>query len=130
MISAPALDLLIRIKNGYLASLKSIKAPGSKFNQALCQLLLENNYISSFDIQEDGVKKSLSIKLKYTNKEPSLHGVRIYSRPGRRIYERVDSLPWGKSKASLIIISTSLGLKSQKDAKKLNVGGEVIAEIY
>lgn len=130
MISAPSLDLLIRIKNGYMARLKTINAPGSKFNQALCQLLIDNNYIDSFKIETDGVKKTLAIKLQYSNKEPAMQGVRVYSRPGRRIYERVDSLPWGKSKASLIIISTSLGLKSQKDAKKLNVGGEVIAEIY
>lgn len=130
MISAPSLDLLIRIKNGYMARLKNIEAPGSRFNQALCQLLCDNKYITSFEVKADGAKKNLIIKLQYINKEPSLRGVRIYSRPGRRIYERVDSLPWGKSSASLIIISTSQGLKSQREAKKLNVGGEVIAEIY
>ncbi len=130
MINAPSLDLLIRIKNGYLADKKEISIPGSNFKKSILTLLKDNNLIDSFVENTNKNKSEILVKLKYTQKEPSITQVKIYSKPGRRIYTRADSLPWGQSNKALIIISTSKGLRSARDAQKENLGGELIAQVY
>jgi len=128
MITSLSTDLLIRLKNGYLASRKSISAPNSKFNQSILDILKKHNFIDSYDVSED--KKSIKISLKYQNQIPKISQVQLFSKPGRRFYQKATSLPWGKTQNSLIIISTSSGLMSQKEAKVKGLGGEIIAEIF
>jgi len=128
MITSLPIDLLIRIKNGCLASRKTISAPNSKHNRSILDLLKKYNFIESYEVSED--KKSLTITLKYQNLIPKVSHVTIFSKPGRRFYQKSTSLPWGKTQNSLIIISTSLGLMSQKEAKVKGLGGEIIAEIF
>jgi small subunit ribosomal protein S8 len=72
----------------------------------------------------------MTLKLAYNNNQPAVFDVKLFSKPGRRLYEKSSSLPWGKTPSSLIIISTSSGLMSQKEAKTKGLGGEIIAEIY
>jgi small subunit ribosomal protein S8 len=129
MIASLTTDFLIRLKNGSRAGRKTITAPGSKYSIALATLIKKYGYIDDFVVAED-LKKVITITLAYQNGQPRITDVELFSRPGRRIYEKSFSLPWGKSKNSLIIISTSTGLMSQKEAKTKGLGGEIIAEIY
>lgn len=129
MINAPILDYLIRIKNAYKSGQKSLLVPSSKFKVSISNLLQKHGFIDSFDLISEDEKPVLKVTLKYQEKQPALNDIKIYSRPGRRIYHRVDSLPWGDNRNSLIIVSTSKGVVSQNEAKKLNMGGEVIAQI-
>lgn len=129
MINSTSSDFLIRIKNGYRASRKSISAPASKYSVSLAEIIKKYNYISDYSVTGD-IKKTMTISLSYDNNQPKVTEVRLFSKPGRRLYEKSSSLPWGKTKDSLIIISTSSGLMSQKEATKKGLGGEIIAEIW
>ena len=81
-------------------------------------------------IEGGSLKKDMTITLAYPNNEPKVNDVRLFSKPGCRIYEKNSSLPWGKTPKSLIIVSTSSGVMSQKEAKVKGLGGEIIAEIW
>ena len=129
MHQSTSIDFLIRIKNGYRAGRKTISAPASNFCVSIAELLKRYKYIADFSVTGD-IKKDMTIKLNYINNEPCVSDVQLFSKPGRRIYETNSSLPWGKSPSSLIIVSTSSGVMSQKEAKKKGLGGEIIAEIW
>ncbi|MCL4384440.1 30S ribosomal protein S8 [Patescibacteria group bacterium] len=126
MITSPVADLLIRIKNAYRANRKVVTTPQSKFNTAITEMLKKHGFINDFEVK-DG---QLEIKLAYDRSAPKLTGLRLISTPGRRIYENALHLPWGQNSRSLIIVSTSKGLMSQREAVKAHLGGEIIAEIY
>jgi len=129
MHQSTSIDFIIRIKNGYKAGRKTILAPASNFCVAIAELLKKTKYIADFTVNDD-IKKEMTIKLAYDNNEPRVSDVRLFSKPGRRIYEKNSSLPWGKNPKSLIIVSTSSGVMSQKEAKVKGLGGEIIAEIW
>jgi len=129
MIPSLSTDFLIRVKNGSRSGRKTITATGSKFCVAIAALMKKYGYIDDYTIADD-VKKEITLKLAYNNGEPRIYDIKLFTRPGRRIYEKSFSLPWGQSPNSLIIISTSAGVISQKEAKKKGLGGEIIAEIY
>ena len=128
MITSLTTDFIIRLKNSALAGKKSFKAPMSKFNQNLAETLKRNGYVTDYAVSED--TRTLSVTFALNNDEPKVTGVKLFSKPGRRWYGTALSLPWGQSKESLIIISTSSGVMSQREAKKKGIGGEIIAEIY
>lgn len=128
MITSLSNDFLIRLKNGSLADRKTITAPLSKYCVSMATLIKKYGYIENFTIDE--TNRQMTIQLATRQGKRAISDVQLFSRPGRRIYEKSFSLPWGKSKQSLIIISTSSGVMSQKEAKKSGLGGEVIAEIW
>jgi small subunit ribosomal protein S8 len=122
MITSLSCDLLIRIKNGSRAGRKSITAPLSKFSVAILEKLKKHGFISDFSVDDQA--RQITIK------DPHVFDIRILSRPGRRLYCAASSIPWGKTPRSLIIISSSSGLLSQKEAAAKKLGGELIAEIW
>lgn len=122
MINSLSCDLLIRIKNGSRAGRKTISAPLSKYSIAILEKLKQHGFIADFTLNPK--EKNISIQ------KPHLFDLEIFSRPGRRLYCTSSSLPWGKTPNSLIIISTSHGLLSQKEAVTKKLGGELIAEIW
>jgi len=122
MINSLSCDLLIRVKNGSRAGRKSILAPASKFSKNILEKLKASGFISDYSINDD--KKSLTIN------NPQVTDVKILSRPGCRTYCSSSALPWGQTPNSLIIISTSKGLLSQREASVKKLGGELIAEIW
>ncbi len=129
MHQSTSIDFIIRIKNGYQAGRKTISSPASNYRVAIAQLLKRYGYIADFAVEGD-IKKDMTITLAYENNQPRLHEAYIFSKPGRRVYEKNSSLPWGKNPKSLIIVSTSSGVMSQKEAKKQGFGGEIVAEIW
>jgi len=129
MLQSFSIDFLIRIKNAYRAGKKKMTTPASNFCISIAELLKRYGYISGFSVT-DGAKREMTLDLIYQNNEPKLTEVKIFSKPGRRIYEKKSSLPWGKTKQSLIIVSTSSGVMSQKEAYTKGLGGEIIAEIF
>lgn len=128
----PVADFLIRIKNAYLARRYTLSLPYSKLKEAIAKLLVSHNFIKKFSIttSPDKIKKTLDIQLLYQGKVPALNNLKRISRPGCRIYTTVDTLPWGKTKNTLFIISTPRGLMSQRQAKVKNLGGELMAQIW
>ena len=129
MLQSFSIDFLIRIKNASRAGQKKLVAPSSKFCVSIADLLKRYGYIGDYSVSQD-VKKKITLDLIYQNNQPKISEIKLFSKPGRRVYEKVTQLPWGKTPYSLIIVSTSSGLMSQKEAKTKKLGGEIIAEIY
>ena len=130
MHQSTSIDFIIRIKNGYRAGRKQITAPASKFCLNIANLIKRYGFLQDINVVEKDGKKQIVLTLKYDAGMPVVSDIKLYSTPGRRLYSNSNSLPWGKNKNSLIIVSTSLGLMSQKEAVAKGVGGELIAEIY
>lgn len=128
MIQSLSTDYLIRLKNSSLAENKTVTTPTSKFIISLTELLVKNGFLEKYQLSED--KRTLTVTLGYVGRSPKISHVTLFSKPGRRWYESSLTIPWGKTPQSLIIISTSSGLVSQRQAVKQHLGGEVIAEIW
>lgn len=122
MMNSLYCDLLIRVKNASLSKRKSFTAINSSFSRDICEKLKKHGFIGEFTVDEE------NYSLIITN--PVISDVELLSKPGRHLYVNSSNIPWGKSNRSLIIISTSLGLLSQKEASAKKVGGELIAEIW
>jgi small subunit ribosomal protein S8 len=129
MLQSFSIDFLIRIKNAYRAGKKNMVAPASNFCISIAELLKKYGYISDYSVSDEA-KRQITMGLIYQDNQPKLTEVKIFSKPGRRLYEKTSSLPWGKTRQSLIIVSTSSGVMSQKEAKTKGLGGEIIAEIF
>jgi len=129
MLQSFSIDFLIRIKNAYRAGKKKMVAPASNFCISIADLLKKYGYIANYSVSDEA-KRQITLDLIYQDNEPKLTEVKIFSKPGRRIYEKNSALPWGKTKQSLIIVSTSSGVMSQKEARTKGLGGEIIAEIF
>lgn len=129
MITSHVTDFLVRVKNGNLAGRTTILAPSSKLSESLALLLKKHHLIKGYSIDGQAVK-TITVELAYENDLPLISHVELYSKPGRRFYKKNTALPWGKTNQSLIIISTSAGLMSQKEAQVKKLGGEIFAEIY
>lgn len=122
MINSLSCDLLTRIKNGSRAGRKNISAPLSKYSLSILEKLKKHGFVTDFSVNTED--RTISIA------KPHVLDIEIFSRPGRRLYCTSSSLPWGKTPKSLIIISTSSGLLSQREAATKKLGGELIAEIW
>lgn len=128
MVNDSLSDMLIRIKNGYLAKAVEVAMPTSKLKKAVAEVLVKESYIK--DAVVDADQGLLIINLKYDHKEPAITDLRRVSKPGRRVYASIKSLPRVLGGLGIHILSTPKGVMSQKEAKKLNVGGEVLAQIW
>lgn len=119
-------DLLIRIKNGYMASRKEVEVSYSKLNLAILQLLIDEGYIASFEVAEGKVK----VVLKYESRKPVMTDVKRISKPSRRVYMGSKRIPRVYDGLGIAIISTPKGIMSDKKARKEGVGGEVMAFVW
>jgi len=129
----PIADLLTRIRNAILACNKVVEAPASILKKEVARILFEKGYIRSFKvIKGEGSQDTLKIALKYNpkNKKPAIKSIRRVSRPGLRQYVGVDEMPKVLNGLGIAILSTSKGLMTDKEAKKENIGGEVLCYIY
>ena len=131
LITDSIADMLTRIRNALTAKHEDVLVPASTVKKAIAEILLEEGYIKSFDIREDGVAKYIHIDLKYgPNKQRVITGLKRISKPGLRIYARKDQLPKVLNGLGIAIISTSRGIMTDREARKQGVGGEVLAYIW
>lgn len=131
LITDPIADMLTRIRNALTAKHKDVLVPASTVKKAIAEILLDEGYIKSYDIREDGVAKYIHIDLKYgPNKQRVITGLKRISKPGLRIYARKDQLPKVLNGLGIAIISTSRGIMTDREARKQGVGGEVLAYIW
>ena len=131
LITDPIADMLTRIRNALTAKHEDVLVPASTVKKAIAEILLDEGYIKSYDIREDGVAKYIHIDLKYgPNKQRVITGLKRISKPGLRIYARKDQLPKVLNGLGIAIISTSRGIITDREARKQGVGGEVLAYIW
>ena len=131
LITDPIADMLTRIRNALTAKHEDVLVPASTVKKAIAEILLDEGYIKSYDIREDGVAKYIHIDLKYgPNKQRVITGLKRISKPGLRIYARKDQLPKVLNGLGIAIISPSRGIMTDREARKQGVGGEVLAYIW
>ena len=127
----PIGDMLTRIRNANNAKFKTVDVPASKMKKAIAETLLEEGYIKSYEEIEDGVQGVLRITLKYDEKgKRVISGLRRISKPGLRIYSSKDELPKVLNGLGIALISTSKGIVTDKKARELGLGGEVLAYVW
>ena len=124
-------DLLTRIRNASSAKHATVDIPASKMKKAITQILVDEGYISGFQFIEDEKQGIIRITLKYDeNNTPVISGLRRVSKPGLRIYSSSEDMPKVMKGLGVAIISTSKGIVTDKKARELNVGGEVLAFVW
>ena len=127
----PIGDMLTRIRNGQMRSLNSIIIPSSNFRKNILSILKSEGYIKDFFIEKNEKNKvSLKINLKYYEGDPVIKEIKRISKPGRRVYSRANSIPKVMNGLGLAILSTPKGVMSDTEARKQNVGGEIICRVF
>ena len=130
-ITDPVADMLTRIRNANPAKHESVDVPASNLKKAIAKILLDEGYIKSYEIVEDGTQGIIRIQLKYlAGKEKVISGLRRVSKPGLRVYAGADELPRVLKGLGIAIISTSKGVMTDKAARANHVGGEVLAFVW
>ena len=130
-ITDPVADMLTRIRNANTAKHESVDVPASNLKKAIAKILLDEGYIKSYEVVEDGTQGVIRIQLKYlAGKEKVISGLRRVSKPGLRVYAGADELPRVLKGLGIAIISTSKGVMTDKAARANHVGGEVLAFVW
>ncbi|MBR4554213.1 MAG: 30S ribosomal protein S8 [Ruminococcus sp.] len=124
-------DLLTRIRNASTAKHATVDVPASNVKKAITQILVDEGYVKSFQVVEDGKQGIIKITLKYDeNRNSVISGLRRVSKPGLRIYASCEDMPKVMKGLGTAIVSTSKGIVTDKKARELNVGGEVLAFVW
>ena len=130
-LTDPIGDMFSRIRNGQMRSLQSVNIPSSIFRQNILKILKNEGYISDYYIEKNENNKSfLKINLKYYEGDPVIKEIKRISKPGRRVYSRATSIPKVMNGLGLAILSTPKGVMSDTEARKNNVGGEIICRVF
>jgi small subunit ribosomal protein S8 len=128
----PIGDMITRIRNAQLRKLTDVAIPNSKFRAKILEVLKVEGYISNYTVKPDKKTKKeiLLVNLKYSNGSPVIQEIKRISKPGRRIYAKADSIQKIQNGLGLAIVSTSIGIMSDNDARTKNVGGEIICRVF
>jgi len=130
-IADPIGDMITRIRNAQLRTLHNVKVPSSKYRAKILDVLKQEGYISNYKLLSDTKNKnSLVVDLKYYNGLPVIKEIKRVSRPGRRVYAKAESIPKIQNGLGLAIVSTSMGIMSDSDARMKKVGGEIICRVF
>ena len=131
-MSDPIADMLTRIRNANTAKHDTVDIPASKMKIAIADILVDEGYITKYDIVEDGNFKSIRVTLKYgaDKNEMVISGIKRISMPGLRVYAGKDEIPTVLGGLGIAILSTNKGIVTDKEARKLQVGGEVLAFVW
>ncbi len=130
MMTDPIADMLTRIRNALMVGKEEVEIPGSKLKKEIARILKEEGFIEDYRVEENPVQDKIIIKLKYYKGESVIRGLRRVSKPGRRVYVSKDELPNVLGGLGIAIISTSRGVMTNKQAKKLGIGGEYICDVW
>lgn len=128
----PIADMLTRIRNANTAKHDTVDVPASKIKTEIARILLDEGYIKAYEIVEDGVVKTIKITLKYgaDKNQKVISGLKRISKPGLRVYVGVENMPKVLGGLGIAIISTNKGIVTDKEARAMNVGGEVLAFVW
>jgi len=131
-MSDPIADMLTRIRNANTAKHDTVDVPSSKMKESIAKILLDEGYIKNYEIIEDGNFKTIRIELKYgkDKNEKIITGLKRISKPGLRVYANAEDLPKVLGGLGIAIVSTNKGVVTDKEARKMNVGGEVLAFVW
>jgi len=130
-MSDPIADMLTRIRNASQRGHQNVSMPASLVKREIARILKEEGYIDGFDVAGDDKKPSLRLKLRYTDeREPVISHLERVSKPGRRVYSKRREIPWVLSGTGVAILTTPKGVMTGKEARRENVGGEVLCYVW
>ena len=130
-VTDPIADMLTRVRNASAARHRGVTLPSSKVKRELARILVEEGFIDSFDTAADGVQELLTMQLKYVEgKTPVVSGLKRISKPGLRVYARKTEIPRVLGGLGIAVLSTSRGIMTGSQARKLNLGGEVLCYVW
>lgn len=130
-MSDPIADMLTRVRNGVMANFDSVDIQLSKLKVGIAKVLKQEGYINDYQVLDEGVQGTLKIDLKYgPNNEKVITGIRRISKPGIRQYNKADKIPKVMSGLGVAILTTSRGIITDREARKQNVGGELLCEVW
>lgn len=130
-VTDPIADMLTRVRNASAARHRDVTLPSSKVKRELARILVEEGFIDSFDTAADGVQELLTMQLKYVEgKTPVVSGLKRISKPGLRVYARKTEIPRVLGGLGIAVLSTSRGIMTGSQARKLNLGGEVLCYVW
>lgn len=130
-MSDPIADYLTRVRNGLQAKKKYVDVPASNIKRKISRILLDQGFVKRYIIIDDGTQGIIRIWLKYDEQgKPVIHNIKRISKPGRREYVSVDELPRVKNNLGISIMTTPIGIITAREAKRQNVGGEVLCEVW
>jgi small subunit ribosomal protein S8 len=131
-MSDPIADMLTRIRNANSAKHTTVDVPSSKMKVAIAGILVKEGYLKGYEILEDGIKKTMRITIKYgrDRNEKVITGIKRISKPGLRVYASCDEMPKVLGGLGCAIVSTNKGIITDKEARKLGIGGEVLAFVW
>ncbi len=130
-VNDPIADMLTRIRNGSAVRHRYILVPSSKMALAIARILAKEGFIENYDVTQDQPQAMIRIWLRYNDKrEPVVTGLERVSKPGRRVYVQKGEIPWVRSGIGVAVLSTSRGVMTDREARRLGVGGEVICRVW
>ena len=132
VVNDPIADMLTRIRNAQVARHDAVTLPASNTKKAIAKILLNEGYVKAVDYIDDGLQGSIKVTLKYVNGKstPVIAGLKRISKPGIRVYAKYEELPKVLGGLGIAIVSTSKGVMTDKEARKQQIGGEVLAYIW
>jgi len=131
MLTDPVADYLTRVRNALGADHPEVEIPASRLKKEMTRILVEQGYLTAYEVEPTKVGETIRIQLKYTeDRDPVIHGMRRISRPGRRRYVQGSEVPRVQGGMGTAIISTSAGVMTGHEAKEKGVGGEVVAYVW
>jgi small subunit ribosomal protein S8 len=130
MMTDPVADMLTRIRNANRNQFKTVSMPTSKLKVRIAEILKEEGYINDFQIQGEGVKAQLELQMKYVDEQCVITGIQRVSKPGLRRYVGKDAIPRVLGGLGVAILSTSKGVITGKEARRLSVGGELVCQVW
>ena len=125
----PIADLLTRIRNGQMAEHSAVAMPSSKLKVSVCKVLEKEGFIGGYAVEE-GMKPELTVELKYHEGAPVIEKIKRVSRPGLRVYRRRDQLPRVQGGLGISIVSTPKGVMTDREARNIGVGGEILCTVF
>ncbi|MBO4261017.1 MAG: 30S ribosomal protein S8 [Clostridia bacterium] len=123
-------DMLTRIRNASNAKHETVDIPASNLKKSIAEILVKEGYVKNYEIVENGNQGVIRVTLKYNGKEKVIKGLRRVSKPGLRIYSSCEDMPKVMNGLGIAIVSTSKGVMTDKEARRLNVGGEILAFVW
>lgn len=129
-VTDPISDFLTRLRNASKAKKIKVEIPASKMKTGLAEILKKSGYIYDYKVEEDNKQNVITVLLKYTNGTPAISGLKKISKPGLRIYKNSNEIPRVLNGLGTVIISTSKGLLTDKEARRQSAGGEIICYVW
>jgi small subunit ribosomal protein S8 len=127
----PIADMLTRVRNGLMVHKAFVLVPSSKIKVAIAQILVEEGFIQGFEVTNESPQANIRVWLKYDeHRQPIMTGMERVSKPGRRIYKGKHDLPWVLSGLGIAIVSTPKGVMTDREARRLGVGGEILCYVW